>query len=263
MKRASLLGTGLAVVMALTLAGSALAAAFTNGGFANTANTFVDYGTTINLGRLVGYDELDAGSTTSPTSATAIPGWTVTSGNVDWNYTYFQAPPGYSYSVDLDGTEEGAISQTFDTTFGATYVVQFWLAGNPDPNSYCDSLPDPSACDSPATKTLTVQATGAPASLYSFDATGFTDQSMGWIAASAYSFLASGSSTTLTFTSTTPGAFGPVIGGVSVTQEAISTGAQCKDGGWKTMTDNNNQPFKNQGDCVSFYAVGGAVPIGN
>jgi hypothetical protein len=32
---------------------------------------------------------------------------------------------------------------------------------------------------------------------------------------------------------------------------------QCKNGGWQTFT---NPTFKNQGDCVSFFARGGAIP---
>jgi hypothetical protein len=32
----------------------------------------------------------------------------------------------------------------------------------------------------------------------------------------------------------------------------------CKQGGWKTFLNANNEPmFKNQGDCVSFFATGG------
>jgi hypothetical protein len=29
------------------------------------------------------------------------------------------------------------------------------------------------------------------------------------------------------------------------------------------MVDDLGNPFKNQGDCVSFYATGGATPIGS
>ena len=29
-----------------------------------------------------------------------------------------------------------------------------------------------------------------------------------------------------------------------------------KNSGWKTMVDNVSNPFKNQGDCVSYYATG-------
>jgi hypothetical protein len=32
---------------------------------------------------------------------------------------------------------------------------------------------------------------------------------------------------------------------------------QCKNGGYRALADNNGQPFKNQGDCVSFVASGG------
>lgn len=28
---------------------------------------------------------------------------------------------------------------------------------------------------------------------------------------------------------------------------------QCKDGGWRNLEDANGQPFKNQGDCVSYF----------
>lgn len=35
---------------------------------------------------------------------------------------------------------------------------------------------------------------------------------------------------------------------------------QCKQGGWMTMTDENAQSFKNQGDCVSYVATGGRNP---
>jgi hypothetical protein len=37
----------------------------------------------------------------------------------------------------------------------------------------------------------------------------------------------------------------------------VTTGDDCKKGGWVTMTDIYLTPFKNQGDCVSFYATGG------
>lgn len=38
---------------------------------------------------------------------------------------------------------------------------------------------------------------------------------------------------------------------------------QCKDGGWATLRDAADQPFKNQGQCVSYAAQGGAfAPVG-
>ena len=32
---------------------------------------------------------------------------------------------------------------------------------------------------------------------------------------------------------------------------------QCRNGGWQNLTDNNGTPFRNQGDCVSFFSTGG------
>ena len=77
---------------------------------------------------------------------------------------------------------------------------------------------------------------------------------MGWTDA-GYSFVAKGSSTTITFSSTTPGVSGPAIDNIVVT-ETVATGAGCKNGGWKTMVDKYGTSFRNQGDCVSYYATG-------
>ena len=231
------------MVASLALAGSALAAGFTNGSFENTGSSYIGSG----------------GGFMPAVTGTTIPGWTVTSGNVDWINTYWSAEDG-SFSLDLDGTEPGAISQTFDTAPNATYHVQFYLSGNPDPNSYCGGAAN---CVSPSNKTLTVTANGGQSGTYSFDTSTFgnTHGSMDWQLES-YAFVATGSSTTLTFASTTPGAFGPALDNVTMTATA-ATGAQCKHGGWKTMHDGSGNLFRNQGQCVSFYATSGAVPIGN
>jgi hypothetical protein len=42
---------------------------------------------------------------------------------------------------------------------------------------------------------------------------------------------------------------------VGVTQATLKD--QCKNSGWKTLTDSNGNTFKNQGDCVSFFATKG------
>ena len=173
-----MVGAALAVVASIALAGSALAAAsITNGGFNNTSNTYT--------GGI--YNRLYAGSA----SATAIPGWTVTAGNIDWIYNYWPSEDGDGYSLDMNGDAPGAISQTFATTFGYTYVVQFYLSANPDPNSYCGTL---SNCDSPAIKTLTVSAGGAPSEDYSIDTASWNNlhSNMVWTQ-EGYSFVASGS----------------------------------------------------------------------
>jgi choice-of-anchor C domain-containing protein len=230
-KRRSMFSAAFAVVASLAVAGSALAASgFTNGGFED--GTLVPmYGSD--------FHRVYAGDTD-------VAPWMVT-GNVDWvGSGYWQAAEG-TKSIDLDGDEatRGAISQTVATTVNSTYVVTFKMSGNPD--------------SGPSLKTFTVNATGGGApQAYSYDtaARGTTRANMQWVDASAYTFVATGSSSTLTFTSTTDGGYGAVVDSIKVT-ETVATGAQCKKGGWATMHDSVGNSFKNQGDCVSFYATDG------
>ena len=40
-------------------------------------------------------------------------------------------------------------------------------------------------------------------------------------------------------------------------EQVVSSDKQrCKDGGWQDF-ESNPGPFKNQGDCVSYFATGG------
>ncbi|OGP70679.1 MAG: hypothetical protein A2Y80_09890 [Deltaproteobacteria bacterium RBG_13_58_19] len=133
---------------------------------------------------------------------TSITGWTVTGHSIDYIGTYWQAPPGATRSIDLDGLGQGGIQQTFDTISGAQYQVRFYLAGNPD--------------GAPSTKNILVVSWGTPAA-YSFDASGATLGNMGWILES-FTFTAEGPSTTLQFNSQDSGYYGPALGGVNVSQ---------------------------------------------
>jgi choice-of-anchor C domain-containing protein len=232
-----MVGAALAVVASLALAGSALAAGFSNGSF--ETGSFVNGGS--------GFDTLSPGST-------AITGWTVGGGGVDWISTYWNAEQG-SFSLDMNATSAGSISQTFDTVAGATYSVSFWVSANP----MCGA----------GTKTLTVStdATGSTAGSYPAAVTTAGDVSAMTWAKAGYTFTASGTSTTLTFTGdATAGACGPALDNVTVTPVS-AIGASCKDGGWATNTyvdgSGNTLTFKNQGQCVSYFATSGAVPIGN
>lgn len=136
--------------------------------------------------------------------STAMKPWTVTAGSVHLTgdpgcgyppYTW--KPHGGGQSLDLDGVAAGgpgAISQTFSTVTGHDYQVQFWVSGN--------------AYGGDRVKTFTVGAApGGTAQDYSFD-TGETPSPTATMPAykkMSYEFTASGSSTTLTFTSTTTG----------------------------------------------------------
>ena len=234
-KTRSMAGAALAVVAWMALAASAVLA------FAGVTNGSFETGTHSSAP----FDTLSAGSTD-------LAGWTIDSGNVDWIGSYWQAADG-SRSIDLDGNTPGAISQTLATTIGNTYEVTFALSGNPAGGS--------------ASKTLTVGATGAASASYTFD-TGIAGNSfsdMKW-AAQVYSFVATSSTTVLTFTSTTAGLFGPALDDVDVAETVAPppppapTKADCKDGGWKTMFDAQGNGFKNQGDCVSYFATDGRNP---
>ncbi len=144
---------------------------------------------------------------------------------------------------------EGSISQAFDTTINDTYVVAFLMSGNPN----CGA----------GDKTMTVAATGGPTTSYTYTVpSGANNGNMTWTD-EGYSFRATAASSTLTFTSTTPNSnCGPALDAVTITQKA-ATGATCKQDGWQTMLDpSTGVAFKNQGDCVSYYATSGVVPVG-
>jgi choice-of-anchor C domain-containing protein len=230
-KRRSGLGVALGVLAAIALAGPTLAAFTgpTNGGF--ESGTYVDNGS--------GFEQLNTGDT-------SITGWTVGGNSIDWVGSYWPAPEG-AMSIDLSGSDAGSLSQAFDTTIGNTYTVSFLLSGNP--------------AGGPAVKTLDVSATGGTTTGYTHDTTGTDLGTMVWTP-ETYEFVATSASTTLTFNSTTASAFGPALDNVVVTETAPpapppATAPDCKDGGWQTMTDTAGNSFKNQGDCVSFFATKG------
>jgi choice-of-anchor C domain-containing protein len=172
---------GWALATAL-LPGIALAAPFTNGSFEQGTDTGP------------AFIEVAAGSS-------AITGWTVTAGNVDYIGPFWSAGEG-NRSLDLVGCLQGAISQTFDTVPGARYRVSFLMAGNPG--------------TAPSLKTLRASA-DLTSHDFSFDVTGRNPTNMGW-APRAFDFVASGASTTLSFanTSSPAGCGGAALDAVSV-----------------------------------------------
>jgi choice-of-anchor C domain-containing protein len=223
-KKRSGLGIATGGLAAIVFAGATLGfSGLSNGGF--ESGTYIDNGS--------GFEQLNAGDT-------SLTDWTVDAGSVDWISTYWSAPEG-AMSIDMSGAEAGTISQTFATTIGNSYSVSFSLSGNP--------------AGPPNVKTLDVTATGGTAGSYTFDATGSTLATMTWTE-EVYTFVATSTSSTLTFTSTTASAFGPALDNVVVT-ETVPTGADCKEGGWQTMIDSAGNHFKNQGDCVSYFATKG------
>jgi len=154
----------------LAFACAASAAHFQNGGFEkgsvqNTCNVF----------------DLGVGSN-------VIKGWTVTVGTIDW-----EGPPPCGWkaargnnSLDLVGQVcIGGIQQTFDTVPGERYHISFDMAGN-------FGAP-------PVIKPLDVTINGVTTH-FDFDTTGKSQFNMGWTKHHV-SFVATGTTSTLTFVS--------------------------------------------------------------
>ncbi len=157
------------------------------------------------------YTTLNAGDSTSITD------WMVASGSVDYIGTYWQASNG-SRSIDLNGLAQGSITQTIPTTVGATYDITFDLSGNPDSRS---DVNDP--LYSPSLKDVAVIATGASAQNFTFDTSmkGNGLANMMW-KPHTYTFVATATNTVLAFASQIPGAFGPALDNVLITETALA-----------------------------------------
>ncbi len=177
-----------------------------------------------------------------------ITGWTVSSGTVDYIGTYWQAADGVR-SLDLNGSSAGAVRQSLVTTVGTTYKVTFSMSGNP--------------VGGVGSKTLTADV-GAATTPFSYEVGSLNPPTlvdMKW-AKKTFSFTATAATTTLTFASTTIGYFGPALDKVRVELAngrgegaTVKAFASCKSGGWRLLIDGQRHHFKNQGDCVSYFAT--------
>jgi len=140
-------------------------------------------------------------------------GWTVLAGGVDVvASTGWQSADG-TYSIDVNAFQRGGVSQVLNTVAGQTYVVGFELSQNPGAVS----------------STLRVSA-GATVQDFVFNADS-SETNMQW-ANRTISFVATGTSTTLSFESLTPNtpqgfpgdAQGPALDEVVVLQNRVITG---------------------------------------
>jgi choice-of-anchor C domain-containing protein len=126
--------------------------------------------------------------------------WKVVSGSVDLT-TDWQHAQGRQ-SLDLNGSDPGAVSHTVPTTLLTTYRVTYALAANPDAGQ--------------AIRTGNVKVNGQLLDSFSFDSTGKTVSTMGWVYRTFYFTNTLAASAELQFASTTPSAWGPVIDDVRV-----------------------------------------------
>jgi choice-of-anchor C domain-containing protein len=142
---------------------------------------------------------------------TQINNWSVTSGTVDYIGGYWTASDG-SRSIDLSGNGAGTMAATaFNTIIDAWYKITFDMAGNPDSTTiYPQGI-----------KTMKVAAANGSqlpytSQQYTFDTTGKTkkgEPGMGWVP-EIFTFKATGTSTTLSFTSLTNSGYGPALDNV-------------------------------------------------
>jgi choice-of-anchor C domain-containing protein len=201
------------VACVLNLSGApATAAPFLNGSFENGGVGI--------LPALDGFELLN-----SRVNPTMINWWVVTQDSIEWVGTNFWQASDGLYSLDLSGSQPGAIAQTFDTIIGQTYQVLFDMAANPDENGS-------------TTKSFQVSAAGT-ASTYNVDRTGHTFQDTGWTEAS-FLFTANDALTTLTFTSLTEGVYGPALDNVRVSAASGPLPLRLRPArvGWGGETEN-------------------------
>jgi choice-of-anchor C domain-containing protein len=184
------------VVLILALSASMAMAngvvAFRNGSFENatTGQAYIDNGS--------GFETLYADST-------AIDGWTVTAGSIDWIGNYWQRADGLSKSLDMNGSgSAGTISQTFLVIPNTTYLVTFAMAGNPDHD--------------PAVKAMIGAASSTSETFYFTTVLGASTRSnMNWKPMSFTFKTGSLNETTLSFQSDMPdSSWGPALDNVSV-----------------------------------------------
>lgn len=176
----------------MTAAASVLLAA-ASAGTASAASRFDDGSFEYPVAPRGSFVQLSPGQTMGP--------WTVVSGTVDHiGAGFWQAAEG-DQSVDLSGTSAGTVAQTFTTVPGTRYTVSYAVAGNP--------------AGPPAVKTGKVLVDGQNVQDFTFDITGRTATDMGYVYREL-TFRATKATTTLTFASTTAGAYGPVLDDVTV-----------------------------------------------
>ncbi|MCV2354331.1 choice-of-anchor C family protein [Paucibacter sp. B2R-40] len=131
---------------------------------------------------------------------TGINGWAIGGDSVDVVGPLAWKASNGDYSLDLSGVGAGSLSQVIATFVGQAYRVSFDLGGN--------------FFSGPSVKTGTVSAAGFSQNL-SFDNSNSTKAAMGWVP-TTFDFIATGGSTTLSFSSTVDGSAGLALDNVRV-----------------------------------------------
>lgn len=131
---------------------------------------------------------------------TGIGGWNIGGHSLDTVGPMAWIASDGVYSLDLSGAAAGSAFQVIATVVGQAYRVSFDLGGN--------------FYGGPTVKTGTISAAAVSQDL-SFDNTNSKLDAMGWVP-TTFDFVANGSSTTLSFYSTTAGSAGLALDNVRV-----------------------------------------------
>ena len=132
--------------------------------------------------------------------STALSGWTVTGSAIDIVTDNYWVPVSGHRSIVLSNTGPGSVEQAISTAPGAIYRLSYWISGEP--------------FSSPTIKHLRVTA-GTATSDQTFDVTPAWEWDMAW-SRRTFDFTATGTSTTLRFTSMDATQWGPAIDSVNV-----------------------------------------------
>lgn len=134
-----------------------------------------------------------------------LPGWMITSGNIDLVSTYWNASSG-GRSIELNGTKRGTIATTvYGTIVGRTYDVRFDMAASPQ--------------GKPNAKTIRVSA-GLDSATFSRTRTSGKRSAMNW-ATMLFTFTSTAVDQLLTFRALNGGSSGAAIDNVRVSLQPI------------------------------------------
>lgn len=126
--------------------------------------------------------------------------WTVGGDGVDKLSTGWQASDGI-WTIDLSALGAGSVSQNIATVVGTIYDVTFDMSGNPT--------------DAPDTKSLTVSAAGNSQTYNYTTPIGSTKSTLVYVP-NTFSFTATSTTATLTFTSNNDQANGPMLDNIAI-----------------------------------------------
>lgn len=146
-----------------------------------------------------------AGRVTLATGSPNLPGWMITSGDIDLVSTYWNASDGRR-SIDLSGTRRGTIStKVYGTIIGRNYDVRFDMAANPE--------------GQPNAKVIRVSA-GLDSATFTRNRAGGSRSAMNW-ATMLFTFTSTAVDDLLTFRAVNGAESGAAIDNVRVTLQPI------------------------------------------